>query len=1066
MFRLSTPGSGAWSRLTPTYEGSGLRKARTFNTSTILSRTGKGDSRVVDMFISPRSKAQKTQKPKDIPTKGKHFDIQRSSSPTMRQRFTPSYVSPRSSSFVGHASARPSGSPLSPKKSKHMTPSEKFMEERDRALNFARSLSERAAQKAQREKALLVLAMKANEKTPKPVYTFQSPKLVPGDVSGLFSPESTQNRTVLPGDFVEIRKAGKAVYGIYLQNFDQAEGRLQSTSVTQGDTILAHRTADVTFRIPGYAFMEKNRAFVGHWDVEANPDSPPPGMGKIAATFADDAKVILGTFYTKFNTLYDTFWHKRQKTMLTTPEAARFIFGKEGQEAAPLTLQEMYATHLYLTQDESLQKFVPAVSVRWTGEFALQPPQEVRLMETVISWVRKGDPRVAQFQEKARILIDSFREGEKTKWRDITFTDSDRTLIEFVRQTAFTGYSDVFISPLLAYLPRLLRPLDKYGDIDPSTAFMFLKEIGIWPSWYNMEINRSAIALSDSLGEERAIMDKILKLCPESLQQDFDAEVQQLRQEQATSINATERGRETGVMRTSANPLVLKDHSELYRRDPCDAIRHDFGNQPIYAIDDPSASELDDAFSVEPVPTTTLTPKPSTWVHVHVADPTSILPPFHEMSRLAASRAQTAYLPEGSWPMLPRELTENSLSLKNDGRPKKVMTFSARICNDNAEILEYKIRPGLVRNVVTLNYDDVDEFLSWERVNGGKAEGMRVRNSVMRMPEHKTFDREYYRATKGSVNPDDKSLIKVLQDLQVIAQSHQDFRMRSGAFVFNLGRPLIELTPYPLQPVAEAGWEAPIDFSQWQEPEISCRLDPGFASPSRIMVAEYMVLAGRVAALFAQERGLPMLYRNQSPPAEKHRTMFDEKIREKTNPQTGMMSLVDMMPLRPYIPGAEISTTPIGHWSLGIMSGYCKVTSPLRRYSDMVSHWQLKGLLLSKTTASSPPFGLDELVPLAGMIRERERMLGMMEARSVKFWLYEMLRRRLELGLSNIFEGFVMNPTADGYNVMSTLLGFQTVVKAEADEIIGVNIGTKVMFEVNSSNPQRPYIGAKHIQVL
>ncbi|KAF9992607.1 hypothetical protein BGZ79_002859, partial [Entomortierella chlamydospora] len=849
-------------------------------------------------------------------------------------------------------------------------------------------------------------------------------------------------------------------------NFDQAEGRLQSTSVTQGDTIMTHRTADVTFRIPGYAFMEKNRALVGHWDVEANPDSPPPGLGKIAATFADDAKVILGTFYTKFNTLYDTFWHERRKTMLTTPEAARFVFGKEGQDAAPLTVQEIYATHLYLTQDESLLKFVPAVSVRWTGEFALQSPQDVQLTETTIGWVRKGDPRVTQFQEKAKMLIDSFRQGGKTKWGDITFTDSDRTLIEFVRQTAFTGYSDVFISPLLAYLPRLLRPLDKYGDIDPSTAFLFLKEIGIWPSWYNMEINRSAIALSETLGEERAIMDKILKLCPESLQRDFDAEVHQLRQEQAPSINSTEHDRETGVTRASSSPLVLDDPTELYRRDPCDAIRHDFGNQTIYAIDDPSASELDDAFSVEQVPITTLTPKPSTWVHVHVADPTSILPPFHEMSRLAASRAQTAYLPEGSWPMLPRELTEESLSLKNDGRPKKVMTFSARICNDTAKIFEYKIRPALVRNVVTLNYDDVDEFLSWERVNGGKAEGIRVRNSIMRMPEHKALDREYYRATTGSVNADDKSLIKTLQDLQVIAQSHLDSRMRSGGFIFNLGRPLIELTPYPLQPIAEAGWKAPVDFSQWQEPEISCRLDPGFASPSRIMVAEYMILAGKVAALFAQEHGLPMLYRNQSPPAEKYRAMFDEKIREKTNPKSGMMNLADMMPLRPYIPGAEISTTPIGHWSLGIMSGYCKVTSPLRRYSDMVSHWQFKGLLLSKTTASSPPFGLDQLVPLAGMIRERERMLGMMEARTVKFWLCEMLRRRLELGLPNMFEGFVMNPTADGYNVMSTLLGFQTVVKAEPDEIAGINIGTKVMFEVNNSNPQRPYIGAKHIQVL
>ncbi|KAF8982129.1 hypothetical protein BGZ46_001736 [Entomortierella lignicola] len=1043
MFRLSTPNCGTWTRAIPTCNRSGYTQARSFKASITLCNTGKKDPYVSDISVNLKSKAQKSK------------DVYRHNSPTIRSRVASSNVSQRPPLSTGHAATKSFGSP---KKSKITTPSEEFMRERDRALSFARSISEKVALKAAKEKSMLALATNASKKDLNPVYTYQSPKLVPGDISNLFSAESIQNREVLPGDFVEIRKSGKPIYGIFLQSFDQAEGRLQSTSVTQGDTIFGHRTADVTFRIPGYIFLEKNTAIVGHWDVGTNPETPPTGMGKIAAAFADDARVILGTFYTKFNTLYDTFWHKRQKTMLTTPEAAKYVFGKEGQNAKPLTLQEIYATHLYLTQDENLHKFVPAVSVRWTGEFSLQSPQDVQLTETVINWVRKGDSRIAEFQGKARALVDGFRKGEKSKWNDVKFTGSDRTLIEFVRQTAFTGYSDVFISPFLAYLPRLLRPMEKYEDIDPSTAFLFLKEIGIWPSWYNMEINRSAIGLSESLKEERAILDQIKELYPESLKHKSEDE--------ATFISTSESNRDINKTLSSPNPLILQDPYELYRRDPCDSIRHDFGHAPIYAIDDPSASELDDAFSVEPVPITTLTPKPSTWVHVHVADPTSILPPFHELSRLAGSRVQTSYLPEGSWPMLPRELTEETLSLKNDGKPKKVMTFSARISDNDAEILEYKIRPGFVRNVVTLNYDDVDEVLSWQRVHGGKDEGARVRNSVMRMPEQRTLDREYYRATTGSVSANDKSLIEVLLNLQSIAQSHQDSRMRSGGFGFNLGRPLVELTPYPIQPVAESGWEAPIDYTRWQEPEISCRLDPGFASPSRIMVSEFMILAGRVAALFAQDHNVPVLYRNQSPPAEKYRSMFDELIREKTNPKSGIMGLVDMLPLRPYIPGAEISVTSLGHWSLGVKSGYCKVTSPLRRYSDMVSHWQLKGYLLGEKTSSSSPFSLNELVPLAGTIRERERMIGMMEARSVKFWLYEMLRRRLELGLSNVFDGIVMNQTADGYNVMSTLLGFSTVVKAESHEIEGINIGTKVVFEVNNSNPQRPYIGAKHLEML
>lgn len=870
-------------------------------------------------------------------------------------------------------------------------------------------------------------------------------------------------------------RGGAAICGIYTQNFDQAEGRLQSTSIVQGDQVLNHRTADVVFRIPGYIFRDNVKAKLGQWDITAKPTSPPQGTGNIVSAFADQANLLMGTFYTRFNTLYDSFWHDRKQTTLTTPDAARYVFGKEDNNSSPLTLQELYATHIFLTQDASLTRFIPSVAVRWTGEFTIRRPQEVLLVERVINWVREDDPRVSQFVQKAKELVEGNRRGDRSGWKTMKFTDSDRTLIEFVRQTAINGYSDLFGVPQLAYLPRLLRPLGIYDDIDPRTAFEFLTEIGVWPSWYNMEINRSAISLTSGGVEEQAIVDRIHRLHPESLQQHFDKEMAQLQQESlVTNTTTAHDGKGSKVQMNSRSPLVLENPMEMYKRDPCDAIRHDFGHQAIYAIDDPSASELDDAFSIEPVPVTTLTPQPSTWVHVHVADPTSILPPFHEMATLAGDRVQTTYLPEGTWPMLPRALTEETLSLKNDGRPKKVMTFSARLQDSDGEILEYKVRPGIVRKVITLNYDDVDDVIAWDRVQGGRAEGDRVRSSIMTMPDDRALERTYYRSTKGSIATDDAALVKELNRLQVVAQRHTDARLRKGAFNFSLGRPMIELTPYPVPRVAEEGWHGPIDYSDralWQEPQITVRLDPAFASPSRLMVAEYMIMAGRIASMFAQANGLPTLFRNQPAPAEKYREAFEQTIRTKTNPRTGILNMVDMLPLRPYIAGAEISTTPLGHWSMGIQDGYCKVTSPLRRYSDMIAHWQMKGALLNKhassstsTTVVTPPvFSLDTLSPLAGVIRDRERMLGMLEARSVKYWLFEMLRRRLTGGMSTVFDGVILNPTAEGYNVISTLLGFQTVVKAEPAVMEASKIGDRVIFEVNNCNPQRPYIGAQHI---
>ncbi|KAF9539754.1 hypothetical protein EC957_005085 [Mortierella hygrophila] len=1036
-----------------------------FRTSALVSREYQRQIEKSSL-LSPRfSKDKNTHR-----HTGKHSDFFASKDHSSRQPFLRSKLDSDRSTF-----ARQPGPP--PKRNRDLTPSQEFMEERNRALLWARQMSEKNARQDLEAKQKAAMRLKDKGEAPKPVYTYRSPKLVPGDVAELFGAESIQNRAVLPGDFVEIRKGGAAICGIYTQSFDQAEDRLQSTSIVQGDQVLGHRTADIVFRIPGYIFRDHVKAKLGHWDITANPTTPPQGTGKVVSAFADQASLLMGTFYTRFNTLYDTFWHGRKQTMLTTPEAARYVFGKEDSNSSPLTLQELYATHVFLTQDSSLTRFVPSAAVRWTGEFTIRRPQEVLLAETVIDWVRKDDPRVFQFIQKAKELVEGSRRGDRSGWKATKFTDSDRTLIEFVRQTAISGYSDLFGVPQLAYLPRLLRPLGIYDDIDPRTAFEFLTEIGVWPRWYNMEINRSAISLTSGGVEEQAIVARIQSLNPESLQQDFDKELARLQQESSSTNATTLKNADVSKGETNnRSPLVLESPTEMYRHDPCDAIRHDFGHQPIYAIDDPSASELDDAFSIETVPVTTLTPEPSTWVHVHVADPTSILPPLHEMATLASERVQTTYLPEGTWPMLPRALTEETLSLKNDGRPKKVMTFSARLQDSNGGILEYKVRPGIVRKVVTLNYDDVDDVIAWDRVHGGRAEGNRVRSSFMTMPEDRALERTYYRSTKGSVSTDDTALVKELNHLQSIAQRHTDARLRRGAFNFSLGRPMIELTPYPVPRVAEGDWQGPIDYSHsplWQEPQITVRLDPAFASPSRLMVAEYMIMAGRVASMFAQENGLPTLFRNQPAPAEKYREAFEETIRTKTNPRTGILNMVDMLPLRPYIAGAEISTNPLGHWSMGIHDGYCKVTSPLRRYSDMIAHWQIKGALLNKHASSStaaiattpPIFSLDTLSPLAGVIRDRERMLGMLEARSVKYWLFEMLRRRIDGGMSTVFDGIILNPTADGYNVISTLLGFQTVVKAEPGVMGASKIGDRVIFEVDNCNPQRPYIGGRHLSM-
>ncbi|KAJ3318642.1 hypothetical protein HDU76_000773, partial [Blyttiomyces sp. JEL0837] len=120
--------------------------------------------------------------------------------------------------------------------------------------------------------------------------------------------------------------------------------------------------------------------------------------------------------------------------------------------------------------------------------------------------------------------------------------------------------------------------------------------------------------------------------------------------------------------RTVFPQLVSSD--DFYKVDPCAEIRRDFGDMPVYVIDSPTAHELDDGISIEHKD------NGETWIHVHIADPTSELPPSHPLAFLAQLRGNTVYLPERHYPMIPDSLSLNRFNL---GVSNLALTFSARL---------------------------------------------------------------------------------------------------------------------------------------------------------------------------------------------------------------------------------------------------------------------------------------------------------------------------------------------------------------------------------------------------
>ncbi len=149
-------------------------------------------------------------------------------------------------------------------------------------------------------------------------------------------------------------------------------------------------------------------------------------------------------------------------------------------------------------------------------------------------------------------------------------------------------------------------------------------------------------------------------------------------------------------------------------------------------------------------------------------------------------------------------------------------------------------------------------------------------------------------------------------------------------------------------------------------------------SRSRQLVAEMMILAGEVAARYAQAHQLPLPFRNQPPPELPPQ---EELLLLPAGPVRGCA-------IRRCMPRSELSLTPSGHASLGLQT-YTQVTSPIRRYSDLLAHFQIKAHLRGEPL----PFSVDEVRELMLSIANTVQEAVLVERQTNRYWSLEYLRR-------------------------------------------------------------------------
>ncbi len=150
------------------------------------------------------------------------------------------------------------------------------------------------------------------------------------------------------------------------------------------------------------------------------------------------------------------------------------------------------------------------------------------------------------------------------------------------------------------------------------------------------------------------------------------------------------------------------------------------------------------------------------------------------------------------------------------------------------------------------------------------------------------------------------------------------------------------------------------------------------AMPSQDMVAEMMILASAVMAEWALHRNLPVVYRTQDVdlPAEYAGVWHD------------LLKIGEIM--RAMIP-SSLEVLPLKHAALGL-SCYAPVTSPLRRYADLLNEAQLLSFLKS----GKPRFEKRELESMLLLLHANLEAASQIQRFRPRYWKLLFFRQQGE----------------------------------------------------------------------
>lgn len=450
--------------------------------------------------------------------------------------------------------------------------------------------------------------------------------------------------------------------------------------------------------------------------------------------------------------------------------------------------------------------------------------------------------------------------------------------------------------------------------------------------------------------------------------------------------------------------------------------RRDLRQMQTITIDGEDAKDLDDAIDIEKLDDNKFK------LYVHIADVSHYVKEDSELDKEAYKRGNSVYLVDRVIPMYPPQLSNGICSLNPD--QDRFALTAEMIIDRRGKIFKGEIYPSLIRSKIRTSYKETQAII----------DGTEPDNGNLNWFKDKVF---------------------LMRDLTDILQKMRDDR---GALGFEFPETKIELD--------DEGHPIKI----YPEPDLY----------TNHVIESFMISANELVGELASKHKIPVIYRvHELPDTEKLQSFmnlakrFNIKMSISEEPQpielAGALEQLKDEPFGPTLSTmllrslakARYSEQNLGHFGLA-SENYSHFTAPIRRYSDTVTHRNLKKWLKEKKKASKKALQLAHLI--GDHVSKTERIAISAERDTVDQKAAEYYAERI----GQIFDGKI-----SGFSPASMFIQLDTTIEGalffrqldgyyeyDPEQFIAINrrtgnalkLGQKIKIQIASVDINRRFI--------